>query len=214
MINYEGQTPASNTPSSRLDQLEHRLTANDVRVLIEGKARIQEFIRLGRKWKFFAIDADTSKKAGRDVMRNLFMPESGMAVMLEKEHPGFENRIDMALRNDPQMLATMLLDQVDTLQAGSKTSHVDTRFSREQLQSRFSEEDPVACVNVKPPIETWPEWFALIKRYELSPNDLEAIYRALDARTWKGQNPDVDILNSQFHEQIYQAIPSSIEGEI
>ncbi len=214
MINHEGQAPASNSPSSRLDQLEHRLNANDVHVLIEGKTRVQEFIRLGRKWKFFAVDADTSKKAGRDVMRNLFMPESGLAVMLEKEEPGFENRMDMALRNDTQTLATMLLDQVDTLQEGSKTSHVDTRFSREQLQSRFSEEDPVACVNVKPPIETWPEWFALIKRYELSPHDLEAIYCAVDARTWKGQNPDVDILNSKFHKQIDQVIPSSTKGEI
>jgi|TARA_Y100000310_G_scaffold332539_1_gene408327 hypothetical protein len=193
---------AKENQTGRLQQLEQKLQADDVRILLDKRDRIAEYLRLGRKWQFFALDKKASDEAGREIMRNVFMPESGLAVMIESNNGALENRVDLALKNDPKMLTRMLLDQVDTLNTDRETAYVDTRFSRDQLDTNFDENDPVGCVNVKPPTASWPSWFAVIRQHEISPADIEAIYAAIDGGRWSGQQPNIQILQSGTQSEI------------
>jgi hypothetical protein len=193
---------AQENSKGRLQQLEQKLQADDVRALLDSRDKVEEYLRLGRKWQFFTLDEQASGEAGREVMCNVFMPESGLAVMVENSNGSLENRVDMALRNNPKMLASMLLDQVDTLNAESDTAHVDTRFSREQLDANFDVSDPVSCVNVKPPTSSWPVWFAVIRQHELAPSDIEAIYTAIDDDNWSGQRPEIDTITDGTHNEL------------
>jgi hypothetical protein len=196
------QITAQENNAGRLQQLEQQLQADDVRILLDARNKVEEYLRLGRKWQFFALHEQASDEACREVMRNVFMPESGLAVMIASNNSALEGRVDVALKNNPKMLAIMLLDQVDALTADRDPEHWGTKFAREQLDTNFDDTDPFDCVNVKPPITSWPSWFAVIRQHELSPADIESIYTAIDGGHWSGQQPNIQILQSGTQSEI------------
>lgn len=169
--------------SERLVQLGEQLNPGELDTLQKHQREVSDFIRLGRKWGFFAVTKEESEKAGREILTFAHMPESNLAVLIGQRDPEslavLEKMIDEGLADDPKYLARLLISRIDGLYQKESEEHGTVALtagdSAEQLDQEQDALKFLRWVNTPAPMHATPEWFRVMKSHRMGPKDLEML---------------------------------------
>ena len=168
---------------ARLKQLSNSMQTDEWEILRDNRDEISEFLRLGRKWGFFALAPKTSEKAGREVLMFAHMPESNLAALIgggdAESLAALERTIDEGLAEDPKYVAALLISRINPLYERESAEHGTVALtvgdSLEMLQREMESARFLRWVNVPAPVHAVPKWFHVVERYGMGPADLETI---------------------------------------
>ena len=195
---------------ARLRQLDASMQPAELEMLRTSRQEVSEFLRLGRKWGFFALAPKTSEKAGREVLANAHMPESNLAALIGGRDPtslaAIEKMADEGLAKDPKYVASLLISRIKDLYRKESAEHgtvaLDGGDAAEMLAK---EQDPslyLRWVHTPAPIHAVPAWFQVMKKYGMGPADLEMLYARMNAQNDEVHAKNVDTMTAAQHAKL------------
>ena len=204
------ELPPAAQNEARLAQLRKTLQPQILELLQSSRQDVSEFLRLGRKWGFFALDQQTSGEAGREVLMNAHMPESNLAALIGGRDPQslsvLESTIDEGLVQDPKYLAKLLISRIDGLYQKEARDHGTVALTAGDaakiLEGETQAEKFLGCVDTPAPIHAVPEWFAVMKNLRLGPQDLEMIYEIIDQQNSDSSEARVEQVLGDEHDAV------------
>lgn len=185
-------SPATHN-EARMKQLDASMEHDELTILQTNRHEVSEFLRLGRKWGFFALAPKTSESAGREVLMNNFMPESNLAALIggrdQMSLASIEGTIDVGLAEDPKYAASFFISRINGLQNRESEQYGTVALDAgDALKMLVKEADPtqfLRWVNVPAPEHAVPDWFHVIEKYGMGPEDLDMIFAWLDSKSSK-----------------------------
>ncbi len=202
-------TPAPRN-EARLRQLDASMQRDELDLLRTSRQEVSDYLRLGRKWGFFALAPKTSERAGREVLANAHMPESNLAALIGDRNPAslaaIEKMADEGLAKDPKFVAGLLISRIKDLYRKESALHgtvaLDGGDAAEMLAKEQDPANYLRWVHTPAPVHAVPAWFQVVKKYGMGPEDLNMIYERMNVQSERSHASDVDTLAAAEREAL------------